>query len=345
MRLLITTQAIDLDDPVLAFFHGWILEIARNFESVEIICLKVGRHALPEHVRIHSLGKEQGRSRWKYVMRFYYYLWVLRKKYDAVFVHMNPEYAVLGGFLWRIFGKKVGLWYIHPKKTFLLHVAVLFANRVMSASARSFPIRTSKLVALGHGVDTVFFSPAQYTIVSEKLRAMGVARIAPVKRLECIIGAVGALVREQVPIQFDFYGTELDRDRAYAETIRKLVPAATPPEIWTWKGNASPEEVRDAFRAHDVHVNATDSGSFDKVVIESMACGCLTIASNAALQGILPAELLFKEGDSVSLAKALKNIAKKSIEERRILATQLRTIAEDHYSLVALARAIKKVFA
>ena len=56
-RLLITTQAVDLDDPVLGFFHRWIEEFAKHCESISVICLKEGRHDLPDNVHVYSLGK------------------------------------------------------------------------------------------------------------------------------------------------------------------------------------------------------------------------------------------------------------------------------------------------
>ena len=57
MRLLICTQTVDLNDPVLGFFHGWIAAFSRHCESVHVICLKEGRHSLPANVFVHSLGK------------------------------------------------------------------------------------------------------------------------------------------------------------------------------------------------------------------------------------------------------------------------------------------------
>ena len=85
MRLLICTQAVDLDDPVLSFFHRWLVEFSKHCESVHVICLREGRHELPPNVFIHSLGKESGRSQVKYVARFYRYIFRYRNEYDAVF--------------------------------------------------------------------------------------------------------------------------------------------------------------------------------------------------------------------------------------------------------------------
>ena len=46
MKLLIMTQAVDQNDPVLGFFHRWIEEFSRHCERVHVICLKEGEHSL-----------------------------------------------------------------------------------------------------------------------------------------------------------------------------------------------------------------------------------------------------------------------------------------------------------
>src|SRR5262249_21960920 len=147
------TQAVDLDDPVLSFFHAWIEEFAKNAEHVHVICLKEGRHTLPKNVSVHSLGKENGRSRTKYLFRLYKYVIGLRREYDLVFVHMNPEYLVAVGWLWRLMRKVVGLWYIHPRSSWCLRKGMKFAHVIFSASQQSFPHVTRKLMPVGLGVD------------------------------------------------------------------------------------------------------------------------------------------------------------------------------------------------
>src|SRR3989338_3997811 len=96
MKLLIITQKVDKNDPILGFFHRWLEEFAKNVEKLTVICLGKGEYDLPENVRVLSLGKESGHSKIKYLRRFYKYIWMERKNYDAVFVHMNPEYVILG---------------------------------------------------------------------------------------------------------------------------------------------------------------------------------------------------------------------------------------------------------
>jgi glycosyltransferase involved in cell wall biosynthesis len=245
---------------------------------------------------------------------------------------MNPEYIVLGGWLWKLLGKKVGLWYIHPRSSWRLQTARIFVNKVFSATAKSFPLKSSRLIAVGHGVDTDFFVPA-VRLPSQTLRVMCAARIAPVKNIACMIDAMAYLAQRKVHASFDYYGDELPRDEKYAQDVRRH---ATSIPAWTFKGRASPEDIRDALQSHDVHVNATTSGSFDKAVFEAMACGCMSVASNTALRGILPDELFFEENNAESLADTLERVCRMSLEEREALVVRLRSIAVERYSLSAL---------
>jgi len=73
MRILIITQKVDLDDPLLGFFHRWLEEFAEHTECVHVVCLEEGRHTLPQNVAVTSLGKERGASRLEYLATFYHY--------------------------------------------------------------------------------------------------------------------------------------------------------------------------------------------------------------------------------------------------------------------------------
>src|SRR3989338_101391 len=107
MRLLILTQAFDLDDPALGFFYRWIEELAKQLEHVHVVCLKKGTYRLPENTAAPSFGRESGTSRLKYISRFYRYIFSLRQEYDVIFVHMNSEYVVFVGAFWRLWGKRI----------------------------------------------------------------------------------------------------------------------------------------------------------------------------------------------------------------------------------------------
>ncbi len=118
MKLLVFTQKIDRNDPVLGFFHGWVVELSKHTESVSVICLGKGEFDLPSNVSVYSLGEERGVSKIGYVLNLYKYLGVISGSYDRVFVHMNQEYVLLAGLYWKIKNIPVYLWRNHQKVIF-----------------------------------------------------------------------------------------------------------------------------------------------------------------------------------------------------------------------------------
>lgn len=159
MKLLIVTQVVDRNHPILGFFHRWIEEFAKHTETLHVIALQVGEYELPKNVTVHSLGKEEGSGKIERVMRFYKYVWSLGDEYDAVFVHMNPEYVVLAGFWWRMMGKRVSLWYNHTVGSFWLRIAKFLVKRVFHTSPYAFPARYKNAERMPAGIDTELFKP------------------------------------------------------------------------------------------------------------------------------------------------------------------------------------------
>src|SRR3989344_1722442 len=205
IRLLIVTQAVDKDDPVLGFFLEWIRQLAERCEFVHVICLKEGLHSLPSNVRVHSLGKESGASRFKYLARFFHYIYHLRHEYDSVFVHMNPEYVVLGGLFWRQCRKKIVLWFIHRRISLYLRIAYIFSHSVCTASHRSINIQGKKVKAVGHGVDTTRYSGHERTINGRSILFLG--RLDPIKRVDVFVDALLKLHLRGVSFTADIYGS------------------------------------------------------------------------------------------------------------------------------------------
>ena len=169
MRLLIITQKIDQTDPILGFFHTWVVELAKRFENIVVICLQKGEFDLPSNVKVFSLGKEKKNElriknyklwikKFGYIFNFYEFIWAERDNYDAVFVHMNQEYVLLGGLFWQIWGKKVFMWRNHPKGNILTRIAVYFSDKVFYTAPNSYTARFNKSVKMPVGVDTSVFN-------------------------------------------------------------------------------------------------------------------------------------------------------------------------------------------
>ena len=136
MKLLFITQSLDRNDPVLGFTHRWVEEFAKHCESVTVICLRKGDYSLPEHVSVYSLGKEEWSSFFTRVWRFLSYVIRLRKQYDSVFVHMNEEYVLLAGFLWKLMRKNIFMWRNHYSGSWRTDAAIAFCHNVFCIEAK-----------------------------------------------------------------------------------------------------------------------------------------------------------------------------------------------------------------
>lgn len=315
MKLLIVTQVVDTEDPILGFFVRWIEEFAKQTEQVEVICLREGTHALPPNVRVHSLGKERGAaSRAAYARRFLSLTWTLRNEYDTVFVHMNPEYVVLGGLLWRMWRKRIALWYTHKSVNLKLRVAVACAHTVFTASKESFRLRTDKLQVTGHGIDTDFFSPDPSAVREHWVLSAG--RLTPSKRHDLIIRAVA---RAGWKLRIAGEGPERKKLEALAQTLGIRV---------RFLGGLSQTQLRDAYRKAAVFVHTSETGSLDKTVLEALATDTPVITTSDAYR-VFP--VLATEATQEAIAEAL---AQPQENDRRA------QIIQERHSLRHLIRAI-----
>ena len=85
MRLLILTQKVDKEDPVLGFFHNWVTELSKKFEFIYVVCLEKGKFDLPDNVQVFSLGKEAGKSKIKYIFKFFHLCFLSSLNYEFHF--------------------------------------------------------------------------------------------------------------------------------------------------------------------------------------------------------------------------------------------------------------------
>ena len=333
MKLLITTQAVDQEDPVLGFFHGWLLEFAKHFERIDVICLKEGTHALPAHVFVHSLGKEKGVNYVRYVYRLFAYIWRLRMHYDVVFSHMNPHYIVLAGWLWALQGKRMYFWRNHARMNVMTRVAACFARRVFYTSpyacTRVFP----HAVQMPVGIDTQFFTPQSIEPVPDSILLLG--RLSPVKRPEVYI-ATGALLPRYT---FDIYGDVPNGDHAYRSTLE-----ASATHNVHFCGAISHYETPLVYARHALYVNLTPEGSMDKTVLEAAACGTLVLVSNTSFHGYVPEECLVSDGHPEKIAERIITLNSLTPEKRQEYIRALRESVVEHHSLQKLAQMLVKAF-
>jgi glycosyltransferase involved in cell wall biosynthesis len=102
------------------------------------------------------------------------------------------------------------------------------------------------------------------------------------------------------------------------------------------------------YNLHKIFINLTDSGSFDKSILEAMACQTPVLVSNKIYERIfgedLKSLLIFKEKDAEDLAGKIENLLKMSDLERENIGMKLRQIVEREHNLDNLIPRLVKIF-
>lgn len=339
MRILLTTQIVDKHDPGLGFFHRWIEVFAEECEHVEVICLKAGEYSFPENVHVTSLGKEEGKGRLTRLYRFYTTIWQRRHHYDAVFVHMNPEYVVLGAPLWRLIGKRVGLWYTHRTVDLKLRIAARFMHIAFTGSKESFRIDTPKVVVTGQGVDTSVFTPREKTFEGPPTLLV-VGRISPIKNLELAIETLQG-VRTTLPdATLRIVGAVGKvEDQPYLDSINDMIRERHLEDAVVMVGGKDAAGVQDELARADIFLHTSMTNSADKTVVEAMAMGVYPITSSPVYRKDLPREC-YQEARPEAYADEVVRYLTLPGEEQVRASTILREAAIREHSLTRLIKLI-----
>jgi len=332
MKLLICTQKVDVNDSVLGFFHRWVEEFSKYCEKVTVICLYEGKHSLPSNVRIFSLGKEKGGSckTLRYIVMFYRYIWREKNEYDAVFVHMNPEYVVLGGIFWRLWNKRVALWYNHKKGGIRAIIAVIFSHIIFYVSSFAFMARFEKAKQMGAGIDTSQFG-RNPSISRREKSILSLGRISPVKNVDIIIQALEVLAADGVSFHASIYGDPTERDKLYYDKIRAFARDLKERGNVVFHKGIPNHQTPEIYNEHEIFINMTPSGSFDKTILEAMASEMVIITCNESFRDILPEKCIVEEDNSTDLAQKLKNLLAESSSHKEEIGKRMRkSVIETH---------------
>jgi glycosyltransferase involved in cell wall biosynthesis len=341
MKLLIVCQTVDSEHQNLGFFVRWIAEFAQHCTQVTVIANSIGSFELPKNVTVYSLGKENGASRIRRYARFFTLLWNHRAEYDTVFVHMIVEYILAAGIFWRLFGKRITLWYVHGSVSWRLRGALMLAHAACSINAESLRIKSSKVHFVGHGIDTEFFKPIPLN-AHDEYHVVSHGRLSRAKHIESIVDAVSMLKKEfGMKARLTVIGGPItDDDLAYTAMLHKKC------EFLSWVSIVGPKNqvyVRDALQTADIMINASTTGSVDKAVLEAMSSGVLVVTSNVAFRDMLsPFALFSQKADAAHLAltahKAL--IAENAVSVR----TALRELIQKEHALpVCIERVVSRM--
>jgi glycosyltransferase involved in cell wall biosynthesis len=294
MKLLICTQAVDKNHPILGFFHGWVTEFARHFQEVHVICLIKGVHTLPANVHVYSLGKEDGESNIKYIVRFYKYFSTIffHTKVDVVFYHMGAIYNILGApffFLRTFFKTKFYWWKAHGYISKTARLGLCFVDTVVTSTASGFSVATKKRKIVGQAIDTTLFALLHAKHRNKEVIFVG--RIMKVKHIEDFIDTAAILLKDDTTIQFTVIGPV--GDEAYFASLENKLTEHNIQDRVRFVGSKKQEELVSVYQTAAVFLNTSQTHSMDKTVLEAGLCGCIPVTANHAFKELLQSDGLF----------------------------------------------------
>ena len=342
MKLLVFTQALDRNDPVLSAYHRLVAEIARNFDSVTVVCLKKGDFDMPSNVQVLSLGKEEGESRLKYLKRFFRYIFT--QKYEAVFVHMNQEYVLLGGLYWRLAGKPVYMWRNHHAGSMLTDLAAALCTKVFCTSRYSYTAKYKKTVLMPVGIDTEVFKRVPQ-IARDSRSILFLARMAPVKKPHVLVEALALLDKKGVEFRASFYGDPLPRYQVYYNELLSSVNKAGLSHKVKFSPGVSNARAVELFNSHELFVNLSSSGMYDKTIFEAMACESMVVATNRNLEGEIDTVFVAQEDNASDIAERLGTLLVLAEDAKLQKGKELREYASRKHSLRSLGDRLKEEIA
>ena len=358
MKLLFLTQVLDRRDGVLGFVVRWIEEFAKHCEGVRVVALAVGdASGLPDNVDWVEIGR---RGRFG---RYLKYRRVLaealgsgsRGGYDAVLAHMVPRYALVAAGPTRRAGARLYLWYTHKGVDARLRKAVPLTLKTFTASEESLRLETDRRVVTGHGIDTEHFDLAAPAFRAP-WKLLSVGRLTPAKDPLTVLRAVAKLVAAGLDVQLDWVGGGLTQaDVGFADVVHRELDALELGARVTFHGEVPYSEVDERFRAADFLVNASFTGSVDKVVLEAMAARRPAVSCNESFPPIFAglgdaeafgaraaegrsAALVFPAGDSDALAARLEELVAMGPARLVALGEDLRRIVVRDHGVASLCR-------
>ncbi len=335
-KVVFITQQVDPAHPALAATVTKLAALAALVDEVVVLADGAVEEVLQANCRVRSFraGRRVARG-----LRFETALAreLRGLRGGAVVAHMCPIYAVLAAPLVRPLRVPLVLWFTHWRASRLLQAAERASTAVTSVDERSFPLRSQKLRAIGHGIDLDEF-PCSPPRAGPGTRLLSLGRYSTAKGLDVVLAAV-ALAGPDVRIRI--HGPTLSDDERAHRLELEHVSAELGLDGRVVLGDAVPRaKLPGLFAEHDALVNNMRSGAPDKVVYEA-AAGCLPVlASNPIFDSLLDREQRFPRSDPRALADRIQAVGEMSPTSRAAVGRRLRERVAEGHSVQSWARGI-----
>ena len=156
------------------------------------------------------------------------------------------------------------------------------------------------------GVDTGIFvtnpipSRKKYSICM-------VGRISPVKHIDIGLQVVKELVDSGVQVSLSVIGPVPEIDTQYFENLKKYTDQNSLNSFISFLPAVQYSELSSVYNEYQICLNLTDTGSFDKTIVEAAACGVIPFTTNKSMEELLPEDCVVK-GNVESIKNGIKKL-------------------------------------
>ena len=352
MTVLAIVQSWNERDPVRGFTVGWIGQLARETGRVVVIALEKRHEPSDPRITVISLGKEAGAGtgfRLRYLFSWHRAITSAFRLHrpDVIFTHMTPLYSLLAFPYALRYRVPIVTWFLHPRGGIVTRLAHMVSSRAVSASRESYPYPDRKLVPIGHGIDTGFFSPGAGSRDVPPL-ILSAGRISPIKNCALLIDAAAILRDRGFPAFSVMFagGPVTGADRAYQACLERHAASAGLADTVRFVSALPADALRDAYRCATLHVNCTESGSGDKVILEAMACGTPSLAVSPVFSDAFGAyrRIAVSAPHAVALAEHIGDILTMPPAAYAAFRATCLEGVRSRYSLPVFFRSLTRVF-
>jgi glycosyltransferase involved in cell wall biosynthesis len=194
------------------------------------------------------------------------------------------------------------------------------------------------------GIDTNFFKKGNSS-KRKNNSILFLARMSPVKKPHLVIEALRQIRDKEISFTADFFGNPLAKDIPYLESIKEKIKDYRLYDLVNFKKGVPYRETPHIYNNHEIFVNPSPSGMYDKTIFEAMACESLVLTSNLNLRGEIDDVFIFKEDDEKDLAEKIEHLFSWSAETKENYGKILRVYVVEHHSLEKLVRELAGVLA
>ncbi len=348
MTLLFITRKVDKLDPRAGFVYYWLLKLAKKVDKLIVITQEKGEtFGFPQNIEVYSFGKDKGYGKLRQLIIFKMLIWKHIRKVDGVFAHMMPIYSIVAGPFCKMFNKELIQWYMHRSVDWRLKMANLFVSQFVTASKRSFRLKTKKKInILGHGIDVEEFKPVTKEKKDNIFHILTVGRISPTKDYESMIKAIYEL-KEQGTSNIKLIivgGIGLAKQQPYLDNLQAMVIKMNIQNQVEFVGSMPHAKIPIFYQDSDIFLNLSGTGSLDKAVLAAMATQCLPLTSNEAFKDILPESLMVSKDNPEALAQKIKWAIGLSEEDKQKIVGPLRQEVVKNHNLDNLVEKIVNLY-